>query len=175
MQRRGSQFGFTLIEVLVALSLLVLVSLGVIQLVLRSKQVADVGGEQFVAANLAREGVELVRSLRDTTWFTDDDRSHWISDAMCGTFTYDIDRLHNGDFEVGAEDEADILIQDDGHFSHASLPDSVATPFARVLEVDCSEREGNPPYVTVIARVSWENRGQPREVLLKEKLYNWLP
>lgn len=174
MLPRNNQKGFTLIEVLVALSILIFVALGVFQLVIRSKQLADIGREQFVATNIAREGLELVRTLRDTNWFSDDDRSNWISDSMCGSFTYDVDRLYAGD-DIGGADQAPIFIQGDGRFSHESLTSSVQTPYSRVLEVDCSQREGVPAYVTVSSQVSWANRGQPREVILKEKLYNWLP
>lgn len=174
MSHRNNQFGFTLIEVLVAVSILVVISLGVIQLLVRSKQVADTGREKFVATNLAREGLELVRALRDTNWFTDDDRSHWIADSMCSTFTYDVEQFQAGG-DVGDEFSSVLFIHPDGSWSHAAGPDGVATPYSRELEVDCSQRESGPAQVVVTSRVSWEGRGGTQEVVLKDKLYNWLP
>lgn len=164
--------GFSLIEVLVALAFLTIVSLSVIQLVTRARQAAEVARQDFVAANLAREGLELVRAVRDTNWFASSDRSLWIQDDMCDTFTYDSEMLREG-ADVGSEAVADLYIQDNDEWTHSAAGES--TPYQRVLTVDCNDKDSDPAFVTVTAEVRWQNRGLPHEVVLKEKLYNWLP
>lgn len=168
-----SSLGFSLIEVLVALSLLTVVFLGIVQLMARSGQVAEQAQDKFIAASLAREGLELVRAVRDTTWFTDADRSHWIQGAMCGDFTYDAARLRQQQ-PFGTSADSRLYIQSDGQWTHQPNT-SGETSFQRVMSVDCSEKDNTPPRVTVSSRVGWDYRGQQREVVLKERLYNWLP
>ncbi|MDP9212247.1 MAG: prepilin-type N-terminal cleavage/methylation domain-containing protein [bacterium] len=66
--KRRNQQGFTLVEVIVMMSIVVigvLATLSVANLAVRSSE----ANEQRVAAvNLAREGVELVRAIRDSNW-----------------------------------------------------------------------------------------------------------
>jgi len=170
---KSSIKGFTIIEVLVALFFLITITFAVIQLVTRASQVAQRAQEGFVAANIAREGVELIRARRDTQWFTDADRSNWIPSQMCDSpFTFDAISLRNR-YGVTVGGAGDLYIASNGEWSHT--PSDTTTPYKRVLEVDCSEKDGDPGFVTTTSRVTWVSRGESREVVLKEKLYNWLP
>lgn len=172
MQKKSNQFGFTLLEVLVALSFLTVISLSTIQLITRARQSADLARQDFVAVNLAREGLELVRAVRDTNWFLIPDRSLWIDEDMCQSFTYDASKLRAED-PVGPQGASILYIQANGEWTHT--PSGVPTQYSRVFEVDCSEKDNDPGIVTVTSRVTWQDRGTPHEVALKEKLYNWLP
>lgn len=164
--------GFTLIEVLVALFILVTITFAVIHLITRSQQVAGLAQENFVAVNIAREGLELVRATRDTQWFQDPDRANWIPDTMCGgNFTLDAVTVRSHATVFSSGDGA-LYIADNGEWTHALT--NTPTPYKRTLAVDCSNKDGDPSYVTVSATVTWVSRGQARNVVLKEKLYNWL-
>lgn len=177
----ASQEGFTLIGVLVALTMVSVVTIGIAQLMTRAEQVVQIARSEFIATNLAREGLELVRSVRDTNWFTDDNRAHWIDDRMCGQFTYDAnDARHH--HSPGGIDKAQLFIHGSNQEWRHSGSSSEITLFSRILEVDCTEKDNdpadpnaNPAFVLVTSRVFWEERGQEREVVLKEKLYNWFP
>lgn len=170
---QSKQNGFSLIEVLVALAFLTIISLSVIQLLTRSQQAAEIAREDFVATNLAREGLELVRDVRDTNWFSTVDRSLWIDQEMCNApFTYDAASLRNHE-PVGSQSQSQLYIQTNGEWAHT--PTGEATQYDRILTVNCSEKDNDPAYVTVQSRVTWLNRGQPHDVVLQEKLYNWLP
>ncbi len=175
--------GFTLIEVTVALTLAVVAAAAVTQILARAERVVDVGRERFVAVNLAREGLELVRAVRDTNWFASGDKSQWLANGLCeqtGTSFLDADRRFTIDptlvrnlAGVGEAQEAALYIQPNDEWSHQ--PSGSPTAYERVISIDCSTKADNPAFVSVAATVTWKNRGQERQVIIKEKLYNWIP
>ena len=169
---KNNQRGFTLLEVLVALSFLTIISLSTIQLITRARQAADLARQDFVAVNLAREGLELVRATRDTNWFSTVDRSLWIQEDMCQSFTYDAAMLR-ARASVGSPAASALYIQQNGEWGHDVSGEP--TQYEREFDVDCSEKDRDPGVVTITSRVTWQDRGLPHEVLLREKLYNWLP
>ena len=66
--KKNIKKAFSLIEALVAISILMIGILGAFILVVRTLASAPVVQSRLVAANLAQEGVELVRQIRDTNF-----------------------------------------------------------------------------------------------------------
>jgi len=72
--------GETILEVVLAVVVLVLVLTSVFMILGQSiSQLSDLRNRVF-AVNLAREGIEIVRNVRDTNWlqFAGDKRSNWL-------------------------------------------------------------------------------------------------
>lgn len=67
-----SQKGFTLIETTIAIMIVIIGILGAYALIPRLVKMAAVSSSRFVAAQLAKEGAELVRNLRDNVFLTSD-------------------------------------------------------------------------------------------------------
>ena len=74
-----SRKGETLVEVLVALVLLVVGALGALRLLGLAEISNQITKERVIATNLAREGLEAVRNIRDTNWlrFAGERRRCW--------------------------------------------------------------------------------------------------
>lgn len=175
--------GFTLIEVLVATFIIATVVVAVSRLLGSAEYITGLGRETFVATNVAREGLELVRAVRDTNWFTNDDRALWLDRGICrsGPTTYsDTDRqfviepatVRNSD-EVKTGSGA-LYINPLNHEWTHEVTDK-PTPYSRLISVDCSQVESEVAKVTITAKVTWRSRNQDREAIIKEALYNWLP
>lgn len=62
------QRGFTFIEVVVAVTVIVVGVFGAVALANTSANASDSNERRVVATNLAREGLELMRNLRDSNW-----------------------------------------------------------------------------------------------------------
>lgn len=60
--------GFTLLETIIAISIVLFGVISIITLMLSSRLASDITSDEFVAINLAREGVEAVRAVRDANW-----------------------------------------------------------------------------------------------------------
>lgn len=77
------QAGFTLVEAIVAISIFVIGVVGLTQLVLVSKSVAEEGRDTVQASNYLQEGYEATRSIRDSSWatFAVDGSYHLVAQA----------------------------------------------------------------------------------------------
>ena len=64
---KHKQQGFTLLEVLISLTILTIGSLAVFALMQQTVLSTERNRNSIIAVNLAREGMELVRNIRDTT------------------------------------------------------------------------------------------------------------
>ncbi len=180
--------GFTLVEVLIGLFIAVTASTYVAKTITSTNKVVASGRDTFIATNLAHEGIELTRALRDNTWFQDatpQNRSEWMSDSgICGATSdtnphnYTIDpevvrRFVASKTHVPDSGLQDLYIQSSKLWVHNITIQK--TPYKRVMVADCSHVNDAPAFVTITSTVSWTGQGGVlRSVLIKEQLYNWL-
>ncbi len=83
MEKIQNKKGFTLVEVLVALSVITLGGLSVFAFLNQTLRSAKLSEDAIIVSNLAREGIELVRSMRDSGNVNFDGLSvgNWIIDS----------------------------------------------------------------------------------------------
>lgn len=67
-QLSSRQAGFTLLEMLLALSVLSVGVMAAFTLSTANLNTVKANGQRILAANLAREGVEVIRNIRDSNW-----------------------------------------------------------------------------------------------------------
>ena len=158
--------GFTLVEVLVAVTLMTtalvpafVLSGSAVKLSLRIKN-------ELIAAALAQEGVEVVRAIRDANWFAGDDFAFGLGGCSSGcTFEYDSD----GPEPAGVEETLTVN-PDTGLYTYDSGGEP--TPFSR--EVTIERPEPTSPELIVSSVVRWDERGEPRSVTVEYHLFDWL-
>ncbi len=68
MRKQATNFGFTILELLLALSVLSVGIMAAFTLSISNLQTAKNNYQRILAVNLAREGIEIVRNIRDTNW-----------------------------------------------------------------------------------------------------------
>ncbi len=178
-----SQQGLTLISVLVAVVILSFLSVALAQILTGGEKIADVGRETTVAAAIAREGLELVRAKRDSNWLATDPDVTWLAGGICEdeeTSYFDTERQFTIDLNMvlnnsGVGDVADntLYIHSNGTWLHEQASDSEQSLYTRSISVDCSTKQADPPYVEVTSIVRWHSRAKNREIIIKEKLFNW--
>lgn len=181
--KQDSNQGFTLISVLMAVVMLASIAVVVSGLIGRAEKLSGVGREKFIATNIAREGIELVQVMRDTNWFGTEDRTRWMDNSLCTQngvgqgdvrqFTLDTSRVRNSDGVGDIRDSLLYINPTSAEWTHTAS--SQVTPYSRAITIDCRERSNDPGFVIVTAKVTWKSRGQDRDVVITEKLFNWLP
>lgn len=62
--------GQTLLEVIIAIAVIIAGVLGTISVIVASVRAGRVASDRLTALNLAREGMEIVRNIRDSNWLT---------------------------------------------------------------------------------------------------------
>jgi hypothetical protein len=123
--------------------------------------------DELVAANLAQEGIEIVRAIRDEEWIRAGGEV-WI--------TFPTPRLRDGQWQVHYPETTLFVFGDtpllfdenSGFFQYSS---GQPTPFKRQITI----RTLSPNEIRVTSQVSWTTRGIPFSVDVEDHLFNWLP
>ncbi len=186
--------GQSLVEMIVAIAIIVTGLVGALALTISNLTGVGEAGTRVVASNLAREGVEVVRNLRDANWLQDLawDAGLFSGDDFTAIAVFDsiankwhLDFTPNGISEVTAKlyrGPENLYLQD------IAPPAGTATQYARLLTLDpiCFDAAtkietitGNPcgaeekTGIRVKSEVSWTISGRQRNIILEDRLYNW--
>lgn len=156
---RGAQKGFTLVEALVTLVVLT-IALGP-SLILTGNvgSTTSVVRNNLIAANLAQEGVEVVRGMRDTNWFLGNPFDQGLSDG-----TYRIQWDSDALIALGANPP---LKESSGLYNYSTGTDTMFRRTISVLKVNAGE-------LRIISEVTWQERGGNNKTFQAEShLFNW--
>lgn len=188
-----NQCGQGLLEAIVALTVIATGLVGALNLTLANQTGAAAGEDRLLAANLAREGVEIVRNIRDSNWLA---RATWDSALENGT-DYTAAPL----FDKAANSwtlnfTPNIIIQNyarlwraGGVYFQSTLnppPGATLTAYRRLLILDeiCQDKSivvsgsacnpaSNPKIgIRVRSQVQWVSKGT-HNLMAEERLFNW--
>ncbi len=190
--------GYTLIETLVAFTLILIVITGPITLISRGLVGLSNAKNKLIAANLAQEAVEIARAIRENNilcdqlnegaaidWLQDPstpgvkitstarevdvNRTVVISCAPGGSITTPLLNVSSGD-----------TLRFDPTTGRYGYTGAQSTPFVRTVTIVSPpailDPDTNVPaadQADIIATVSWQERGVNRSITLRERLYNW--
>lgn len=179
---RTQSRGFTLVETLVAITILMLVIIGPVTVAQKGIQNSYYANEQVTAVYLAQEAIEAVRQKRDTvaldvlykstagtlTW-------SWLGSSIipddCKTTgcAYDVT---GGNFETCGSNNQCKLKFNNGIYQYGSGTDS---PFTRKVYVGSGS--GNNPNgfnygVPVTVEVTWSSHSGQHSVVLQTWIYD---
>ena len=134
----SSSSGFTIIEAMIAAVVISIGLIGALTLCTISMKFGRISLNRVIAANLAQEGIEVIRSMRDNYWLNGDDP--WVEspfnadedgivvwDTLSGDWTWD-STISESDYssslsQVGFYlDAQGRYIQGSGSCSHLTIP-----------------------------------------------------
>lgn len=157
-KKRKFLLGFTLLEVLLAISLITVGILGVFILIQRTVAFTSVSSNRLIAAYLAQEGIEIVRNIRDTNWL---ERENWKNGLGDGQWQADYTNDQSLDVYNGS-----FLNISDGFYSYSP---GFPTKFQRKITITTISTSS----FEVLVEINWQDRGNPYSFSVKEHLYNW--
>lgn len=202
MKNRQNQKGQTMLEIVVAIAVVTIGLLGILGLVAANIAGGEVSQNQIVAANLAREGAEVARHLRDSNWLAHNEWDDGLVDDDYYTAIAVFDFAGNHwrlEFNPGEVATQMYLNTQTGVYKQDLVPpDSPfkATAFHRLIVLNeicgnqadnykteeaqangarCVNNAGYPNKigVKVEVKVSWLERGRHQELAIEDRLYNW--
>jgi Tfp pilus assembly protein PilV len=173
--------GFTLIEALVALTVVIFAVLGPVTLTFISLKTSTSSKNNFIAGNLAQEGMELIRAkARNNTLACAPscNMNDWLNDLInncrgatgCGIDANNVnpEKCNNSGGGYGNE----CPLRFDG-FLYNHMPGSgsnLNTIFKRVIKTQ-QIQSGIEELVTV--SVSWTEKFGNQNIIIEEHMFNW--
>ncbi|MFY9462277.1 MAG: prepilin-type N-terminal cleavage/methylation domain-containing protein [Candidatus Sungiibacteriota bacterium] len=164
--------GFTLLETIVALTVIVAAMAGPISLTTRGIFSAKFAKNKLVAVNLAQEGLEIIRQCRDNSVLL-----NWPGGyASIGTGEWQADVLGNTLNSCPLSPFTGAALSRDEGTGLYNYSTGAASLFTRKITTqinfDCGGTAGSDRFC-VTSRITWSEGGIDRVMTLQETLYNW--
>lgn len=189
--------GFTLLELLFAIAILSVGVFAIFNLIIVSLATTPSSTNYLIAANLAQEGLELVRNIRDSAWVyyetadNDGDGSPdgWVAQDYTSAQYLDKYSCLTLDKQCRVDYQTEGLLDEDssaylnvnpstGVYSYATGGGFQPSLFKRWVELTrgaglCTELSDPSDCLRVIVGVSWQEKGKDKEVRAEGYLYDW--
>ena len=154
--------GFTLMELLISISIFSVGIVAIYSIVPNIVSITSTNINNFTASQLAREGLEVVRNMRDSNWLNRDPWDQGLSD---GDYLVEYD-------ETSLIPFADQYLKRDssGFYNYSSGEDTVYKRTVTISHIDADSIE-------VTVEVTWPEAAifsaASNSFSAKEILYNW--
>lgn len=188
--------GESMIEIIVAISIIITSLVGIMVLFSDNIKTNQSTKNRIIAINLAREGLEAVRYIRDSNWLvysnkrricwnnetdhicTDNDKNGKTDTSLKENYNLN---LNPDNFSWSLSSDSDGIDQDDnqlylkdGFYQHSSTGSAIKTPFMRQIQIsypdgDTTKETDNRMFVKTI--VKW---GKNEKVELEGILTDFL-
>lgn len=160
-----SNQAFTLIEVVMAITLITIVMTAVYGLVISIITANQRNIHSLQASALAAEGLEVVRFMRDSNWLQN---YEWDKGGAAGGFNFEVDSSTHTTEEFYLEESTSSPYWS---LSAAAISDGMFTRKISISEVDPDAVDSQ--VYEVLSTVSWKERGVDRNVEVSTFLTDW--
>lgn len=194
--------GFTLVETLVALAVILAATVGPVSLITRGLSDFSSSKNKLIATNLAQEGIELVRAVRETNIVCDilngpvvwpwnenpelpnPPSGNTFSTATAGV-AVDLVTTTNCNAGGGVSIVVPILSAScleklrfdptTGIYGNSGPQQTIFTRCVSIQVPSSSPDSGIPAadQMDIISTVTWDEKGISKSLILRERLYNW--
>lgn len=173
-KRKGK--AFTLVEALIAISIMIVGILSGLVLVTRTLYNSVIIRDRLTASFLAQEGMELVRQIRDTNFLrtlSPGGSGNWRDGLSTGRYIIETN-VESGDpiRLVPVEEEASNLFYDNNYKIYNYNDLGTPTSFNREIQIEDIPDQPNEVRVKVIMR--WETKGINFGLTVEDHLFNWI-
>ncbi len=171
MNFKSKSKAFTLVEALVALSILMV---GIISgFILVTKALYDVSiiQDRLTASFLAQEGIELVRQIRDSNYIYNIKSTSAVAwDKSLANGDYLITTIGNPPSGIQLLSYEDKVLKWDSVSGLYNYSTGVITNFKRKVNIT----HINPNEIKVTVTIDWVSKGIDFQLVVEDFLYNWL-
>lgn len=173
MKNKNSKHGFTLIETLVAVTILSAAVAGPMVLSIKNIGTASISQDQLVAFYLGQEVIEYVRNVRDTNLINGS--NNWLNGldnckGASGSVGCYIDVIKNPVTVADCGTIACPKLKFDGtNYNYASGDNTV---FTRTVKIDESIRaDGDEAKISIALK--WTGKYGEKTMNLQDNIFNW--
>ncbi|HOK20877.1 MAG TPA: prepilin-type N-terminal cleavage/methylation domain-containing protein [Candidatus Paceibacterota bacterium] len=168
-QRAKNNKGFSLVEVMVSIGVILVGFTGALTLINRSIAFHDLAYSRLTASYLAQEGIEIVRNLRDENIIKNQE---WNYGLKSGTY-----QVQYNSSSLSAYTGENLLLDSvSGVYTYDANENTRETRYNRRIEIQVISPDSldSSDEIRVISIVRWSNRGGDFEIRVEDHLFNWL-
>jgi len=167
--------GFTIAEMVVVIFIISVSLIGILSLISQNIRAEYVNKNMVIASQLAQEGLELVRNIRDDNFINGGgDWKHGAGGALSKDDivqdnVYTIDYVNGINNNVDSINDANAKLYLDNNSFYENSSSANPTIFSRVITVDNETADS----ITLTCVVQWQDHSSPRQYSVQMVLYNW--
>lgn len=164
--RLNKNKGFSLIEVVIGLSIICVGLISVLALMNGTINAQYKNKNVLIASQLAQEGIEIVRNKRDENWLNEPNP---FDQDITGTYAADYRGIPAGKIAVADINDANarLRLNNQGLYTFDNSATNT-TIFSRILEVNTASGSSS-----VKCTVSWNEKGGSNVFIVQDYLYDW--
>lgn len=157
--------GFSILEIVVSIFIIAMGMVGVLSLINQNIQAQYINKNRLIASQLAQEGIELVRNIRDKNWL---EGSSWTDNIGPGNYILDYTGYIGGVSDIGeARLQRRNDVGEEGYYWYN--PGDPDTIFSRLI----TTAQASPGLLDVSCLIEWQDRGQTYQYTVETVLYDW--
>jgi type II secretory pathway pseudopilin PulG len=159
---------FSIIEIMAVVFIVTIGMIGMMNLIGQSIRVQRLNEHTLIAYQLAQEGIELVRVIRDDNWLTEE--NDFINAVNPGTYCLDFLNINL----EGPNSSPCLLYLNVNNFYVHQSSGNTETPYSRLITIEEYEGETeNNVAVNVTVKITWEDVSGTFEYEAETRLYDW--
>jgi len=163
---------FSLVEIVVILFIVSLALVGILALIVQNIQSQSYNKNDLIAYQLAQEGVELVRHVRDDNWLASQAFTLGLATTTGVTYQSYMDYRDSAPVACsGACSAAALVLRQDNNGFYFNDPSSAATtsPYSRLILTKQLDADS----LQVDAVIGWQDHNRNYSYDLQAILYDW--
>lgn len=171
---KNKNSGLTLMGVIFAIGIVLVGLMGILSLFRYVIFMGRISGDRFIATNLASEGIEIVRAMRDDNW---KNGRQWNNGLGAGEYQGD---YNDGALvSTGVSPLAPIKIDTTGYYSYDNGQNSKYTRRVIIYPDNTATfclddtSTGDNDNICVFSEVTWQAMGVSYAATVADRLYNW--
>jgi prepilin-type N-terminal cleavage/methylation domain-containing protein len=167
-KNQNHKTGFTIIEIITVIMIIAVGMTGVLSLIVQNVRNQSINKNTFIAYQLAQEGVELIREVRDTNWRNG---RAWDSRLSSGIYYMDYTDTAPNDAIPLMPGAGRLKLGTNGFYeSNPSTDNLVEGNFYRIIAINFNSDNSK---MLVNSNIYWIERGGMHNYTLQAELYNW--
>ncbi|HLC89799.1 MAG TPA: hypothetical protein VJG65_02455 [Patescibacteria group bacterium] len=185
---RRQRLGQSILEMIFAIGILLMVGSAVLAITLTNLTGQRESEFQIIANNLAREGIEVIRNIRDSNWLAEQNWDNGLVDP--GGVSHQAITQFNAvanswQLSFNPVDDDLLSVSAEGVYNHAGNGQKTVFHRRLTLENICQAADGTEAVknfcvaaeikagIKVTANVSWAESGRNRRLIMEDVLYDW--
>ncbi len=170
--RKSVVWGFTLLDVIFAMGIIIVGLIAVLGLLRYVILAGRYSNDKFIATNLAQEGMEIVRAVRDSNWLA---HQTWNQGLGSGDYQAQYNSVSLASYSSSSQplkiDAGGYYNYDTGQNSKFSRKIIIRQPPDTICPADAVVP--NDDNFCAIVEVSWQMLGLNYTTLIQDRFYNW--